>query len=344
MGRYKQPFTIFKRGKYFYYRTYDARGVRTVAKSTGQTNKTAALNYCNELFKLDKLLNRNKTFREYANGFFDDKSAYMVGRGLTKGTQDNYNSILYFNIMPYFEKMELSSITPTVIKKYRVELCEKYSNATVNVIITVLGIILTAAYLDNLYLRNPMESIEPLKVEKQRRGCLNREDIKKMISAAAPRYKPLFIMLACTGLRVNECLALSNGSLKSENGVDYLYVDKQKYRGVYTPTKTKQARCVPICPELKQYVNCFEYDYRSVQYNMKRFFEPVKDYKERKLSIHSFRHFFITDAKSCGINTSKVETIAGHSLKGIEQVYTNYNVMQLAEIIAWQKELLKEIL
>lgn len=69
MGRYRKPFTLFKRGDYWYYRTYDAAGYRTTAKTTGQKSKTAANNYCNALFKSNLLGIADITFGEYSKGF-----------------------------------------------------------------------------------------------------------------------------------------------------------------------------------------------------------------------------------------------------------------------------------
>lgn len=42
MPNYRQSYTLFKRGKYFYYQTYTPDGIRTGAKTTHQTNKTLA--------------------------------------------------------------------------------------------------------------------------------------------------------------------------------------------------------------------------------------------------------------------------------------------------------------
>ena len=44
MPNYRQTYTLFKRGKYFYYQTYTPDGIRTGAKTTHQTNKTLAKN------------------------------------------------------------------------------------------------------------------------------------------------------------------------------------------------------------------------------------------------------------------------------------------------------------
>lgn len=81
MGRTKQPFTLIKRetkdGKgIWYYRTYDAFGKRTTKKSTGQTNKNAAYNYCLQLFK-DELLIPDSSIR--LKDYIEKKQFFVWG-------------------------------------------------------------------------------------------------------------------------------------------------------------------------------------------------------------------------------------------------------------------------
>ena len=84
MPRYRQTYTLFKRGKFFYYRTYTAEGVRTTAHSTGCTSLTAARVYCDRLFLEGKMFaGSGMTFRNYAAGFFDKDSVYAKDNGLS---------------------------------------------------------------------------------------------------------------------------------------------------------------------------------------------------------------------------------------------------------------------
>jgi hypothetical protein len=76
--RIKDDFTVFPRemasGKViWYYQTYNEDGRRTVAHSTGETTRTAAVKKCNGLMREGKLLPtaqvRILTFAEYAQEF-----------------------------------------------------------------------------------------------------------------------------------------------------------------------------------------------------------------------------------------------------------------------------------
>ena len=72
--RIKDDFTVFPRGTViWYYQNYDEHGRRTVAHSTGETTRTAAIKKCNRLMREGKPLPRAQaripTFAEYAQGW-----------------------------------------------------------------------------------------------------------------------------------------------------------------------------------------------------------------------------------------------------------------------------------
>ena len=74
--RYKEPYTLFprksKNGKnIWYFRTYDENGVRTTARSTGKTSKTAVRQYVVDLLKSGNFLpKKNPTFKEYVRDWW----------------------------------------------------------------------------------------------------------------------------------------------------------------------------------------------------------------------------------------------------------------------------------
>jgi hypothetical protein len=74
--RYREQSTLLKRtlksGKIIYYfRSYDEKGNRNTAKSTGQSTKTAARTYCNELLKLgNPIKSKDLSFAEYSKDWW----------------------------------------------------------------------------------------------------------------------------------------------------------------------------------------------------------------------------------------------------------------------------------
>lgn len=341
MGRYKQPFTIFKRGKYWYYRTYDARGVRTTAKTTGKTSKSAALNYLNMMFREDRLFHSDITFGEYSLGFFDKNSIWIKEKAhqLKESTRISYCGALN-NITPFLEKRKMIEITQTDLKRIRSELRKKYVASHVNYIFIVTGIIFKQAYLDNIIQRNPFTFFDSLPRDLNVRDALTKEEIKNVYYSVKEEYRDLFLILALTGMRAAEGVGLIAEDVKiTDSGLNYIYLYRQRQREEYLPLKNNTPRNIPIIPELVPLIKGFSFQYPAFYKWTIKDIKKQKDAEKRKLCVHSIRHFFITDSKASGINPLIVECVAGHSLKGIQQVYTNFNVDQLSEILKWQKKI-----
>jgi hypothetical protein len=98
--RIRDDFTVFPRemasGKViWYYQTYDEDGRRTVAHSTGETTRTAAVKKCNTLMREGKLLPtvqvRIPTFAEYAQGWWEPENCqYLKKRPARKTLSTAY--------------------------------------------------------------------------------------------------------------------------------------------------------------------------------------------------------------------------------------------------------------
>ena len=89
--RYREKYTLIPRklssGKtMYYYRSYDQDGNRTTPKSTGQTTKTAAKHYCDQLLKAGGLhTSGDVTFHEYARNWWKYEKCDYVQNKLKKG-------------------------------------------------------------------------------------------------------------------------------------------------------------------------------------------------------------------------------------------------------------------
>ncbi|MCK9171377.1 MAG: hypothetical protein M0P01_13265 [Treponema sp.] len=72
----------------WYYKTYKPDGTLTIGKTSGCTAKSAARAHCDNLLKSGLLYNGiNRTFRQYAYGWFNNGSVWMQDR-LACGTLD----------------------------------------------------------------------------------------------------------------------------------------------------------------------------------------------------------------------------------------------------------------
>lgn len=342
MSRYRQPYCLYKRGKYWYYRTYTADGIRTVAKTTGKTSKGAAKQYLDALYLEGSLAHSSITFGQYAKHFFDDNSPYIKDRSkpLAKNSIRLHRTHLYDHIMPYMENVKVCDINYTQLKLFRMKMIEKFSSNYVISIMFTFRTIINSAYKDRIITVNPFDFLDGIEKEYNRLDAFTLPEIKAIYQEITdPMFKKMILLLALTGVRMSEGVGLVSEDVKQ--GDNFLYIDlKRQYcRNEYMPLKTKDSRKFPVIPEIQELIN-FQKGKVSGFY---RAFEKIKTKYETedrgRLTFHSFRHFFITNCIAKGIPESKVNYFTGHRQKGINQTYINFKPDDMLEFLTWQKEL-----
>lgn len=171
----------FKCGSVWYYKTYRPDGTLTAGKTTGCTAKTAARAYCDNLLKCGLLyIGMNRTFRQYAYGWFDDGSVWMQDQ-LACGTPDHpalspayiakLRSDLRLYLLPYFGDKKLQDIKPSAVKHFRTWCIQvkKLAFKTINNAVSTFRIITDTALADNVIMFDPLRGIKPLvSVSKER--------------------------------------------------------------------------------------------------------------------------------------------------------------------------------
>lgn len=341
MSRYKQPYSLYKRGKYWYYRTYTPDGVRTTAKTTGCTSKNAAKEYCDKLNLSGFLFKSSVTFQQYAEHFYDDDGLYFRDRAeeLSFNTRNNYRKMMKNIVMPYFKNKQLSDIDYVCLKSFRSSLLNEYAPKTIQQAMSTLKHIIDAAYKSRKIIDNPFNFLETLKMQENERDAYTLPEVKMIYENISEEFKNAVLFLALTGLRISEFMGMCKNEIIQADGFEYIDLRVQYTNKRYTQLKGKKERPVPIIPELKEL-------YSIDQTRLSAFYREItilkneckKDTPERNLAgFHSLRHFFITNAKSENVNESKVEFIAGHTLKDIRKVYTNFKAEDLTDILTWQK-------
>lgn len=341
MSRYKQPYSLYKRGKYWYYRTYTIDGKRTTAKTTGKTSKGAAKEYCDKLYLMGSLNQSSMTFGEYSKGFFDDDSPYCMDRSrpLAFNTKRIHRTNLQCHLLPALEKVKICDLNYTELKKVRIKFLEKLSANTVIGIMGTLQTIINYAYKDRLISVNPFDFLEPIHKEMNLVDAFALEEIKdacKLIDDEM--FERMIILMTLTGMRISEAIGVEKSDIKEKNGIYYIELKRQFNRKKYTELKGKWSRSFPVIPEVIELIG-FQKGRISPFY---RAFEAIKVKYEapdrNKLCFHSLRHFFITNTIASGIPESKVNYYTGHRQKGINQVYINFKIDDLTDFLSWQKK------
>lgn len=366
MPRYREPFTVFPRklssGKIvYYYRTYSPDGERTVAHSTGKTNKTQAKNYCAELLSLGLLYNGTSvTFGVYAKDFFCDNSQWMLDKIQTSNGKEQpvaANTLKAYRhcndafLIPFFSKIKLCEIKPSHIKRFRGDLIEKeLSNSVINLACVCLKIIFSYARADKLMTSNPFDSIQQMYINAKTREAFTLEELtalfgKKWESSERRVYA---LVSAVTGMRISEIAAIRKDTLFP----DYIDIKDQLNNGKIVPVKDGEKRKIRICRQL--------YDILAVCVRRNKnfaFIENPHTYRaslyrnlnmsnteriSKGLSFHSLRHFFNTYLLVNDVPEIKVKCVMGHSSgKGsMTERYANFRPEHFDDVASLQEKLI----
>lgn len=346
MSRYKQPYSLYKRGDYWYYRTYTPDGIRTTAKSTGCTSKNAAKDYCNKLYLAGNLYQSEINFKTFAEHFYDDNAPYVRDRvePLAENTLRGYRVKLNQCILPYFKNTSIGDINYTKLKEFRIWMLKSYSVSHVISTMSTLKHIIDAAYRDRIISVNPFSYLESMNVKPNERDAFTLQELITLYQTIPEEFKKTILLMALTGMRISEAVGILPEDIIQADGFEYINLTKQFNNKKYKKLKGKLSRPIPIMPEIKDLIGFNHLRLSAFYREYNKIKSTFENANERNLSFHSLRHFFITQAKAKNYNDVKVEYIAGHTLKGITKVYTNFKPEDLTEIIEFQKIIYNEII
>jgi integrase len=376
--RFKSSFSLYKRksgsGKVvFYYRYYGEDGRRVCGRSTGQTTKTAAREYCIMLIKENKLVRgkykRLLTFKEFAEGFWDDKpGGYLEHvksrKNISKSYPDHARGTMVNHLIPKFGALKLDGITDTAVDKWLLSFpSRKLSHATGNNAFKILKIMLSWAVKEKLLEENPCKNVKLLKEKEKKRELLDHDDIKKLFGEDWKTYWGNYVycminkLAACTGMRIGELIGLKGVFVNDR----HIIVNGQYGRYGYTEPKNHKKRVIPISQkivdELWELKNANGDGYlfsndggespvvaKTVQNSYNRALTKLgvckEEQKRRGLSFHSWRHFLNTSLLLAKIPKPKVREVTGHLSDKETDRYTQLSESDMNEITVIQDQML----
>ncbi len=373
MARRTQDFILYQRAKaqrkvqkrkpiyYCQYRLAD--GSLSNPFSTSCTSRTEAYQYVQRLIDDGKIqCGSDSMFRTYAASFYNNDSTWVLDKK-SLGTENKpcigeiqikkYQGFVNNYINKYISNKLVSSFTPSEIKEFRQKLLENeiLSRKTINDIMSCLRIMFTSALDDGLISRNPFRGIKPLITEPKPRDAFSIEEVKQIVDYFSNNelVKTFIIVAACTGMRLAEINSLRKSNIKNT------YIDLQdQYRGgKLLPLKTREARKIPICSELRTKListipDCKEFVFDSLSDNRASTLLRdmlIKTIPEKRIEhgycFHSLRHFANTYFLSQGIAPIKVACVLGHStgVSSMQERYTNFTENDFTEFYKIQSKL-----
>ena len=229
----------------------------------------------------------------------------------------------------------------------------KYAVSTIATLFrSCLNPAVNAAVNAGLITVNPFQSINIPKPQKKPIECFEPDEVKAIIAAFySDEYKHKFSsyehsyyaqyveMLALTGARPEEIIALTFDDIKRKGGKTYIKFSKAYSKGILLPhTKTKEIRLFPCNKQLISvldsidrtsklmfpgveggYLNHGNFRKRDWRVVLKGLVEDGK--VEKYLKPYALRHSFITRLVREGVDIKTVATLSGNSVATIIKHY-----------------------
>jgi integrase len=192
-------------------------------------------------------------------------------RGFTESTRSDYRRDLKRYVNPRIGRLRLEQITPRHIAEFIAWLCDEeaqgrhLADATVRRILAPVRSCMRSAMREGLVRHNPTQGAALPARDEQRRiedgtddlsedhdvRALTTDQLAALLLVAPAGHRLLFELLAATGLRISEALALRVGDLVLDGERPVVCVRRARVRGAFKPPKSKYGRRqLPIGHEL----------------------------------------------------------------------------------------------
>ena len=277
-----------------------------------------------------------------------------------ESTRDSYNQVLRNHVYPAIGDKLLDEITKQDIKDLLIKKRnEGYSLSTVKLIKAYTASIFEYAVGDDEIIEsNPVKSLGKRVQESLRNkdisaqiSPLSKEELASLLRSVQINFKehyPLFLLLARTGMRVGEALALKWGDIDF-NG-RFIEVRRQYSKGrIFTPKSNKSRRVdmsLQLCETLKSYIteckrkglalglgDAPEYVFTNNVGSLidldnwrRRIFNKALEKAEmRRIRIHDLRHSYATIRIGEGHDIIDVSNQLGHHTEAFTlKVYNHW--------------------
>ena len=278
-------------------------------------------------------------FKEYSDSWIKT----TVPATCKESTLSDYEDILKNHVLPVFKNHEITKITKGQIKDFLLEKLNKgYAVSTVTHIKNVVSGVLNKAVDNEIIAGNPVHSLGKnfLKVKDKREHIdpLTAKELKKLLDTAqahCPEDYPLFLLLARTGMRIGEPLALQWGDIDFAGR--FITVKQALSRGRVETPKSGKIRRVDMSLQLKEALTAYKLKAKKKGFalglgdapayvftNRLGLFIDVNNWRRRifnkalekaglrKIRIHDLRHTYATLRLAKGDNVGDVANQLGH--------------------------------
>ncbi len=158
-------------------------------------------------------------------------------------------SIIRCRVKPHIGDTRFCKLAPADVRGlYRRLIKHGLSPATVGHIHVILKGACRDAVRDKRIRTNPLDDVKPPKQARKEKDVLTPDEVKRLLQAVkGDRFECAFYLLALTGVRVGECLALTFDSLDLEAGT--ITISSTLHHGECTAPKTASSRRTLALPK-----------------------------------------------------------------------------------------------
>lgn len=193
------------------------------------------------------------TFKEYADSWIKT----TIPATCKESTVEDYRDILRIHVLHVFEDLPMKDITRGMVKDFLLgKINDGYAKNTVCHMKDVISGVLNKALDDEVIMMNPTYKLGRYLKAKDRKKNINpltAEELKTLLDAVQvyyPNHYLLFLLLARTGLRAGEALALKWGDIDFKGR--FINVQRSYRKGRIETPKNGKSRSVDMSAQLTQ--------------------------------------------------------------------------------------------
>lgn len=263
----------------------------------------------------------------------------LPASGRRESTQLAYASVLKTHVVPVIGDRLMRDVTPVDVEALLLTAAETVSESTVNKVYQVMRVVWATAVRDGLVRRNVVEAVAAPRIPRREAYWYSPQEVAALRQAAGDhRLAPLLDVLAFTGMRIGEALALRWVDVQGDTLRVTGSLGRVKGGRRRDDTKTSGFRAVPLLPEVDAALKARRKAQAAERLaagaawtdngliftteagtpihdrNALRWFHGVR----AKAGVpdggfHSFRHAAATALLTAGVPMATVSTIVGHS-------------------------------
>lgn len=267
----------------------------------------------------------------------------------------------------HFDGLKLKKITVAYCQRVVIELSKNY--VLYNHYLSVINRIFKYAVLMDILDSNPFDKvIKPKSRQTQRKGnFLTKEELKEFLklaqNATLSYFSPLVHLMAYTGLRQGEALALKWSDIDFENKkitVDKTAVRIKEKQTLQTPKTKNSKRVISIDPTTLSILKSWKKDQIKIYFKNGKHFEGddnfiftnqraewvhihnfipyfkrfITDHKLKPITPHGLRHTHASLLFSAGVEPKNISDRLGHSTVQITlDLYTHITEEQRTDTV-----------